>query len=227
MIRVLIVEDDRRTAQAHGAYTDRVEGFEVAGIVHSAADAVRAIRANRGSDEIHLLLLDMNLPDRHGLELCRDLRAAGLGIDVIAVTAVRELETVRGAVSAGIVQYLIKPFTFAAFADKLRRYAAYRDRLGTADALTQADVDEAIAALRTSNAPGLAKGLSATTLSAVSALLGPEARSASEVAAQLGLSRVTARRYLEHLAESGEATRAPRYGTRGRPEHQYRRARPT
>lgn len=225
MIRVLVVEDDRGTADAHAAYVGRCDGFEVAGLAHSATAAIRALRqAQQGADRIDLLLLDMNLPDGHGLHVCRELRAAGLVVDVIAVTAVRELDIVREAVAVGVVQYLIKPFGFAVFAERMRQYRAYRDELEGASSLTQQEVDRAIAALRTTNAPGLAKGLSAETLESVSALLSAGgARSATEVGADLGLSRVTARRYLEHLADTGVADRTPRYGTRGRPELEYRR----
>ncbi|MFC7431073.1 MULTISPECIES: response regulator [unclassified Agrococcus] len=225
MIRVLVVEDDRGTAAAHAAYVGRCDGFELAGVAHSASAALRALRdAQQGATSIDLLLLDMNLPDGHGLQVCRELRAAGLVVDVIAVTAVRELDTVREAVAVGVVQYLIKPFGFAVFAERMRQYRAYRDELEGASRLTQQEVDRAIAALRTTNAPGLAKGLSAETLESVSTLLAAgEARSATEVGADLGLSRVTARRYLEHLADAGVAERSPRYGTRGRPELEYRR----
>ncbi|QCR18698.1 response regulator [Agrococcus sp. SGAir0287] len=225
MIRVLVVEDDRGTAEAHAAYVGRCDGFELAGVAHTATAAIRALReAQQGGDRIDLLLLDMNLPDGHGLQVCRELRAAGLVVDVIAVTAVRELDIVREAVAVGVVQYLIKPFGFAVFAERMRQYRAYRDELEGASSLTQQEVDRAIAALRTTNAPGLAKGLSAETLESVSALLGEGgARSATEVAADLGLSRVTARRYLEHLADAGVVERTPRYGTRGRPELEYRR----
>lgn len=226
MIRVLVVEDDRGTADAHAAYVGRCEGFALAGVAHSATAAIRALRdAQQGTERIDLLLLDMNLPDGHGLQVCRELRAAGLLVDVIAVTAVRELDIVREAVAVGVVQYLIKPFGFAMFAERMRHYRAYRDELEGASSLTQQEVDRAIAALRTTNAPGLAKGLSAETLEAVSALLASDgvARSSTEVAAALALSRVTARRYLEHLADAGVAERSPRRGTRGRPELEYRR----
>jgi response regulator of citrate/malate metabolism len=46
--------------------------------------------------------------------------------------------------------------------------------------------------------------------------------SATEVATALGASRVTARRYLEHLADAGQVDRRPRYGGSGRPEVEYR-----
>ena len=52
------------------------------------------------------------------------------------------------------------------------------------------------------------------------------AASASEVAEAAGTSRVTARRYLEHLVESGLVERRPRYGGGGRPEMEYRLLRP-
>ena len=226
-IRVLVVEDDPRTARAHGEYVERMDGFALAGTVHTAAATRRAIRDAYPTDgRIHLLLLDLNLPDGHGLELCRELRAAGIAVDVVAVTAVRELDAVRQAVAVGVVQYLIKPFTFDVFAAKLRAYREYFDRMRSpVSSLSQREVDTAFAALRTSNLPGLPKGLSQDTLDAVTELLTAHdvARSASEVADLLGLSRVTARRYLEFLADRGTVSRAPRHGGRGRPELEYRR----
>jgi response regulator of citrate/malate metabolism len=219
-IRVLVVEDEPLTASAHADYVRRVEGFEVAAVAGSGAEAIRALRADPA---IALILLDMNLPDMGGLDLCRAVRAAGLDVDVIAITAVRDAAVVRASVAAGIVQYLIKPFVFSVFAAKLASYRSYRERMHGADVASQHEVDGAFAALRTSNAPGLAKGLSAETLDAVTALLGPDGLSAGELAARLDVSRVTARRYLEHLADSGVAERAPRYGSPGRPELEYRR----
>lgn len=226
-IRVLVVEDDPHTAQAHGEYVERSPGFSLAGIVHTASELRRRLRDAAASGErIHLLLLDFNLPDGHGLDICRELRAAGIMIDVIAVTAVRELEAVRAAVAVGVVQYLIKPFAFAAFAQKMQAYADYAERMRSpVSRLSQTEVDGAFATLRTSNAPGLPKGLSPQTLGAVQQLLADAGgRSASEVADALGLSRVTARRYLEFLADRGIAVRSSRHGGRGRPETEYTRS---
>ena len=226
-IRVLVVEDDPVTAEAHAAYVERVEGFSVAGVAHTGHGAFRMLRDAREGRiaPIDLILLDVNLPDTTGIELCRSLRAAGIEIDVIAVTAVRDAAVVRSAVSLGIVQYLIKPFGFAAFAEKLTAYRHYHARVGSAGVTDQQEVDASFAALRTTSGADLPKGLTRATLDRVRAAVRNAAggTSAAELAAALDLSRVTARRYLEHLADTGVVERSARYGTPGRPEVEYRR----
>ena len=172
----------------------------------------------------------MNLPDTTGIELCRHLRAAGIETDVIAVTAVRDAAVVRSAVSLGIVQYLIKPFGFASFAEKLEAYRDYHHRIGASIVTDQQEVDSSFAALRRASGAQLPKGLTAETLERVRTTLravAPAGLSAGEIGAALDLSRVTARRYLEHLTDSGAADRAHRHGAPGRPEVEYRSSRPT
>lgn len=223
--RVLVVEDEEVAAAAHAAYVARVSGFEVAGVARSGADAVRLLRDDPAVD---LILLDMHLPDVHGLELLTRIRQEGRHCDVIAVTSARDLDVVRRAVAQGVVQYLLKPFTFAGLRAKLEQYAAYRDQLDASEQeVVQDEVDQLLGMLRpTSDSAQLPKGMSAGTLRLVTDRLRSGAgQSASEVAEALGTSRVTARRYLEHLAESGLVDRQPRYGGGGRPEVEYRWAR--
>ncbi|WP_440708643.1 response regulator [Herbiconiux sp. YIM B11900] len=226
-LRVLVVEDEPLTADAHAAYLGRLDGFEVAGIAHTGHEAIRLLRDGlEGTGEpVDLILLDVNLPDTTGIDLCRRLRAAGIETDVIAVTAVRDAAVVRSAVSLGIVQYLIKPFGFALFAEKLRAYRDFHDRIGASAVTDQQEVDSTLAALRQGSGTPLPKGLTVETLDRIRAHLraaAPAGLSAAELGAQLTLSRVTARRYLEHLTGTGAAERAQRYGTPGRPEVEYR-----
>jgi response regulator of citrate/malate metabolism len=221
MIKVLVVEDDPVAADAHRLYVQRVAGFEVSGVAHTGAEAMRFVEQR----PIDLLLLDLYLPDAHGLQICRALRAANHTIDVIAVTSARDLQMVKAAVSAGVVQYLLKPFTFATLRDKLERYALFRDTV-TGEASGQEEVDRALATLRGTDGIGLPKGMSADTLDSVIAALRetPAGLSAVGAASVVGISRVTARRYLEHLADTGTAVRRPQYGQVGRPELFYRLA---
>ena len=221
-IGVLVVEDDPVAADAHHAYLERIPGFVVRAVVHDGAGAIRLL--GDPSSDVDLVLLDMHLPDLHGLEVVRAMRTAGHRADVIAVTSARDLEVVRAAVSQGVVQYLLKPFTFAALRDKLERYAAYRQQLAGDVASGQHEVDRVLATLRGNDSSSLPKGMSPDSLDVVVAVLRPSAEglSATEVAAEVGASRVTARRYLEHLADSGLVVRRSRYGGAGRPEVEYR-----
>lgn len=220
-IRVLVVEDEQIAAEAHAAYVARVTGFAVAGVAHSGVEALRHLRRD---PDVDLVLLDMHLPDGHGLELLQRMRAEGHLCDVVAVTSARDLEVVRRAVTQGVVQYLLKPFTFAGFRSKLEQYAAYRAQAdATRSQLAQHEVDQMLGLLRTSPTGGLPKGMSVETLRLVTDCLrsAGSPMSASEVARQVGASRVTTRRYLEHLADSGLASRQARYGSSGRPEVEY------
>jgi response regulator of citrate/malate metabolism len=220
VIRVLIVEDQPVAAAAHAEYVGRVPGFEVAGQAMTGADALGQL----ARAEIDLVLLDIYLPDMHGLDVIRSMRAAGHSTDVIAVTVARDATVIRSAVAYGIVSYVVKPFALRTLHDKLEHYRQYRDRAAAGQRfVTQHQVDDLLAGLR-SAAPELPKGVSRESLDAVVAALKDAgvALSAAQVAEMVGASRVTARRYLEYLAEAGLALRQARYGPAGRPEVEYR-----
>lgn len=221
MIDVLVVDDDFMVARIHRGYVERLDGFRVVGEVHTGGEVAEAVRRLRPQ----LVLLDVYLPDRNGLDVLRDLRAvADPTVDVIVVTAARDVETVRAALHGGVASYLVKPFTFATFAERLYRYADARREMDRTGDLAQEDVDRVFAVVRRPGAVVLPKGLStATATLVVKALQAEEGDlSAAETAERVGISRVSARRYLEHLCSTGQAQQGLRYGTSGRPEHRYR-----
>jgi response regulator of citrate/malate metabolism len=220
LLRVLVVEDEPIAAEAHTAYVGRVAGFDVVATVGTSQAALKALQ----DKPIDVVLLDMNLPDRHGLDVVRAMRAAGHRADVIAVTSARDLDVVRAAVSLGVVQYLLKPFVFATLRDRLLAYRGYREQLRSGAELgTQAEVDEVFAGARVAAETRLPKGMGEELLTRVSQALrdADGGRSATELADALGVSRVTARRYAEHLCETRVAVRRSRYAGAGRPEVEY------
>ncbi|MFI0962457.1 response regulator [Streptomyces sp. NPDC021080] len=220
MIEVLVVDDDTRVARVNAAYVDRVPGFRVAGQAHSAAGALRRMEAPPRPD---LVLMDHHLPDETGLAVVQEMRRRGLEIDVIMVTAARDLTTVRAALRQGVLQYLVKPFSFAGLRDKLEAYADLRHALDRGGTAGQSDVDLIFGSLSTGIVPDLPKGHSPPTAERVRrALLNTEGSlSAQEVAERTGLSRQTAQRYLKLLERTGKAALTLRYGDAGRPEHRY------
>ncbi|WP_337003458.1 MULTISPECIES: response regulator [unclassified Microbacterium] len=221
MIRTLIVDDDALTLELHRDYLARLDGFTVAGECTGARAAVSAVLERPGVDAFDLVLLDITMPDGSGIDVLRALRTRSATLDVIAITGVRDADTVRQMAALGVYQYLVKPFPFAVFRERMEQYRTHREQArNTAGEATQAEIDALLG--RTTGAIALPKGLSAASLDRVSAALragGP--LSASETAERLGMSRVAVRRYLEHLVTEGVLTRAARYGTRGRPETEY------
>jgi response regulator of citrate/malate metabolism len=223
MIKVLVVDDDFRVAKIHSSYVERLDGFTVVDVAHTGAQALRAVRARRPD----LVLLDIYLPDIDGLTVLRELRAApyGTDTDVVVITAARDAETIQGAIRGGALHYLIKPFSFPALRTQLEHVGSLQERLhrlARGGPAGQREVDDMFAS-RPRIARGLPKGLSEQTAELVRRALHehPTGLSASECAQVTGLSRPSARRYLEQFATSGVAVVHLRYGGTGRPERRY------
>jgi len=220
---VLVVEDDFMVAKLHSRFVAATEGFTVAGVAHTGAEALRAAERLRPD----LVLLDIYLPDMDGISVLRELRAKEQGgghhVDALFVTAAKDAHVVREALRAGALHYLIKPFDRAALRDQLRHAAALRARLDTLGEARQEDVDQIFGG-RPRASRELPKGLAAHTADLVERTLRAhtEGLSAAECAEAGAFSRVSARRYLEYFADTGQAEVTLRYGGTGRPEHRYR-----
>lgn len=230
-IRVLVVDDDATARALHGRYVAGTPGFAVVGSAGSGEAAVA--QAWGGVD---LVLLDMRLPDISGVEVLHRLRTLGAeGLDVLVISSSQDQVTVRQALAAHVIGYLVKPFTEETLHQRLETYRVERRARAEADrdrSLSQGDIDRLLTtgAVRMPDRPaaaGLPKGLAPVTLERVRAALDPVALvSAADVAAACGLSRATAQRYLEHLVATGVIDLAHRYGARGRPRILYRLAPP-
>ena len=216
MIRVLVVDDDFRVAQLHAAMVERLQGFQVVGIAHTAADALALADQQRPD----LVLLDEYLPDERGSSVLRRLDAAA-----IVITAANDGPSVRRAVAAGALNVVIKPFATPVLTDRLSAFARFWAQLGGAGPLDQPAVDRALAVLRDGDSPAapMPKGRSSVTTDAVVDALrsARDPLTAAEVADATGVSRATAQRYLSDLARAGRVELGLRYGSTGRPEHRY------
>lgn len=217
---VLVVDDDFMVARIHTRYLATVDGFHVVDTVHTGTDALSALERHHPD----LMLLDVYLPDMTGIDVLRRARQDYPDVDVIVVTAARELDTVREAMQGGAVSYLIKPFEYEALGERLKHFRHTRTMLENAKSVDQKQIDQLFGL--PPEAPTadkeLPKGLSRQTATAVLELLTPDqAISATECAGRIGLSRVSARRYLEYLENNGIAEVSLKYGA-GRPERLYR-----
>ncbi|UBV43931.1 response regulator [Deinococcus taeanensis] len=218
-VRVLLVEDDLRVARVNRDLLERDPDVHVVGSAATCAQGDALAQALRPD----LILLDVHLPDGSGLGLLRHWRTQGLTTDVAMITAADDEPSVRLALAHGAFDYLIKPFTGARLADLIARHRARHARTPSASRLDQGRLDRLLGLSSTSPAP-LPRGIDPNTLERVAQALAVAtgAVTAEEVGDQVGLSRVTAWRYLEHLVRSGQATLEHQYGHAGRPVKLYR-----
>lgn len=221
-LRVLVVDDDFMVAEIHRRFVEQVDGFRAVGVARTGAEALTAARELRPQ----LILLDVYLPDMTGLDVLQRLRSGGDGVGVIMITAARELDTVTGALDGGAADYLIKPFEFDQLKAKLEAFAARADALESADGVDQSLIDSLFGGAGAPPSPNevLPKGLGAETGRLVlDAVREAGEVSAAECAERVGISRVSARRYLEHYLSTGALEIRLQYGV-GRPERRYRAA---
>jgi response regulator of citrate/malate metabolism len=218
-VGVLVVDDDFMVARIHTQFVERTPGFRVVGVASSGQAALADIVRLRPD----LVLLDVHLPDMTGIDVLRRLRADGDDVGVLVVTAAREADTVRAAASGGAVHYLVKPFDYDDLRVRLESFRSAHLALSGSAAPGQQDIDAVFGAAAPAPAATLPKGLSPQTADLVaSALREADELSAAECADVVGISRVSARRYLEHFVARGSAAVRLQYGGAGRPERRYR-----
>jgi response regulator of citrate/malate metabolism len=210
-LTVLVVDDDFRVANMHAGIVNALPGFTVTATANTLAGA-------RKADAVDLALVDVYLPDGSGVDFIRELSC-----DSIVLSAATEAITIRAAVAAGALSYMVKPFAPAELAARLSGYARYR-RILSGTNLGANDVDAALDALR----PRIATQQSSTAAPSPTKQLVLQALRASdkpmssaEVSSAIGVSRATAQRYLATLATTGDVTIGLRYGTTGRPEQEF------
>lgn len=225
-IEVLIVEDDLRIAEIQKLFIEKLEGFQTIGIASSYDEAKCFIEIIQPD----LLLLDMYFPDMNGLDILKEIKQQSKQVDVIMITAAKEIEKVQEAIKIGIFDYIIKPVAFERFKQSLRRYQEYHIKLSELEKgnfpVTQQQVDKLLRKEmneKERERTSLPKGIDRMTLEKVMVVLGKSSPglTAEIVAKEIGVSRTTARRYLEHLMSEEKIDADLTYGTVGRPERVY------
>ncbi|MEU7767242.1 response regulator [Nocardia sp. NPDC049190] len=212
-LRIVVVDDDFRVANLHAGIVDSIAGFTIAGTANTLAAARHIVVA----ESIDLALVDVYLPDGSGIDFVRELHC-----DTMILTAATDSDTVRAAIAAGAMAYLVKPFPPTELAARLAAYARYR-RILSAPQVDNARVAAALQALRPTSATSAPAATASPTKDLVlhSILDAETPLSAGEVATAIGISRATAQRYLAALVAGGAVRMSLRYGSTGRPEQEY------
>jgi two-component system, CitB family, response regulator len=225
-IEVLIIEDDLRIAEIQKRFIEQIAGFQTVGIAASYLEAKTYIDLLQPD----LLLLDVYFPDMNGIDLLKETKQQHKQMDVIMITATKEIDKVQEAISIGVFDYIIKPVIFERFKQSLLRYQDFHSKVvelknenlhvtqQQVDKLLRKEIDSSL-----SDKPYLPKGIDPLTLVKVLEVLSKveSGLTAEFVAKEIGVSRTTARRYLEHLMAEEKISADLAYGTVGRPERVY------
>ncbi|WP_134702274.1 response regulator [Ammoniphilus sp. YIM 78166] len=221
-IQVLIVEDDPMVAEFNRRYVGKIPGFSIKGTCGTVQQAMAHIQDH----EVDLVLLDLYMPGDHGLEFLTHIRKLERDIDVIVISAASDMKTVQKALRLGAVDYMIKPFEFERLKKSLTKYRDDRLFIKRQEAINQEDLDKGLL-YRDSTADSLPmpKGLTKTTLKVIwdHVLQNTNIEFTSEeFAQQIGISRVSIRKYLHFLKDVGILEHELHYGTIGRPYSVFR-----
>jgi response regulator of citrate/malate metabolism len=222
-IRTVIVEDDPMVSNINKSFLERSHSFSLVGIARNGEEALQLF----AKEPIDLLLLDMYMPSLNGMELLHKIRAEGIKSDVIMITAADSPEVIEEAMRLGVVDFILKPYDYNRFQSALqqfrKRYKIFRsqqkisqegiDSLHGSDYKEKADIEQEF----------LPKGIDKITLHLIRETLENSGTplSAQNISDQVRLSRITTRKYLEYLAETGEIVLDLKYSAQGRPTKLY------
>ncbi|MDW6093315.1 response regulator [Vibrio rhizosphaerae] len=218
--RVMLLEDDIRASYTLESTINQHPHFQVVAVSESCADA--QIQFNAFQPQ--LVFVDITLPDGNGLALIQQLRQQATDCHFIMTTAERETTTVERAVQLGVIDYLVKPIRMSRIHQALDDYLQYKQKLISASTVDQDDIDQLLRKAPIQPIRQTPKGIDATTLESLKALLYREQLhdfSADDISERMNFSRITARRYLEYLESEGVLRLILNYNTGGRPRRLY------
>jgi response regulator of citrate/malate metabolism len=206
-------------AMLNRSYVEQDPRFRVAAEFRDGRSALSWLSLH----PVDLVILDVFMPAMTGFELLRELRRREIPVDAVMVTAANDARTLDQCLKLGVVDYLVKPFTMQRFRQALEKFCQFRRAVPAEGSVSQNDIDKLFAA-SPEGETAIPKGLQEKTMERIREFLTgvPEqGLTSEEVAAKAGLSAVTARRYLNHMLETGEVASRINYDTGGRPSVAY------
>ena len=208
-MRVLIIEDDPMVAMIHKEYFKRKELTDDLNHVTSLEAAKDYLKKNK----VDLIVLDNYLTDGQGVEFLPELK----GYPIIMITAANDVQTVEAALSNGVVDYLVKPFTYERFSQAIDKVQDYVNLLSK-EKINQDLIDDYLNSGRVEEEEdSLPKGLSRITLKKVIEAIQQQNTgfTTQQIADILDISRITIRKYLNHLVNINVLSEDAEYYTSG------------
>ena len=218
--KVVLIEDDPMVQEVNKEFIKSVKGFQVIAIASNGEEGISFVKKMKPD----LVILDIFMPKKDGIQVLQEFRKQQLETDVIVVSAAKDRETIKLMLQNGAIDYIIKPFKLHRIQQALEKYRQYRISLRDSGSISQEQLDLLLYSGRSERTlSNLPKGLNECTIneSVTYVKQQEEPRSAEDVARAIGIARVTARRYLDYLEKRGVIHLAVQYGGVGRPINRY------
>lgn len=220
IMNVLIVEDDPMVQFIHRNYIEKLNAFNDIYSCMTVPDAEHLI----SSKKIELILLDINLKIGNGFDFLCNLRKDKNSIEIILITAYSDSKLVGNCLHMGILDYLIKPFTFERFKESISLFQQKNVEL-SAQEISQTALDRLLLPFEKNplQADTLDKGMTEATLDLVYKTLKrfDHPFTIQELVQASGLSHVSVRKYVSFLEKRSIISSQIVYLNIGRPYKKY------
>ena len=224
-MKLVIIEDDLMVAAINREFALKTPELKIVATFYNGREALEFISQN----QIDLILLDIYMAGYDGLEMLKELRRQGNTTDAIIISAANDVEHIKEAFHLGIIDYLIKPFTYSRFNEAVQKFLLIHSLRLQKGTYTQEELDKRVAAVNvvSNDSCGvLKKGLQQQTLDKICECLLSEKNcgqfmTSEEISAETKFSKMTIRRYLNYLIEQKKAVSRINYSTGGRPSIEY------
>lgn len=216
--KILIVEDDPMVALINKRFLENMGFKDILGPVQTEEEIIQLL----DKENIDLILLDVYLPKKNGIDILKSLRYKKYLTDVIMITAANSVEEVKRAFAYGVTDYLVKPFEFERFEEAINKYKQKNNLLNKREALSQQDIDVISKSLE--EKIELPKGLNQKTLDRIMEFLKEnqgKVWTLREIAYELKISNVTIKKYMDYLEDVKKVNVTLTSGNVGRPEYKY------
>ncbi|MBQ8999935.1 MAG: response regulator, partial [Clostridium sp.] len=217
---VLIVEDDPMVALINKRYLEQITGVKTFGPLMYETEIISNLEGNK----IDLILMDVFLPEKSGVDILKSIIEKNIFTDVIMITAANSSDEIKKAFAYGVVDYLVKPFEFERFKESINKYKIKNKLLLNDEVLTQNDIDNLLMNNSLENQVKLPKGLNEKTLNRVIKFLNENSNEIwrlREIALEIKISNVTIKKYMDYLESIGKVDSEMTFGNVGRPEYKY------
>ncbi|MCC5421610.1 response regulator [Clostridium perfringens] len=216
--KILIVEDDPMVALINKRFLENMGFKDILGPVQTEEEIIKVL----DKENIDLILLDVYLPKKNGIDILKSLRYKKYLTDVIMITAANSVEEVKRAFAYGVTDYLVKPFEFERFEEAINKYKQKNNLLNKREALSQQDIDVISKSLE--EKIELPKGLNQKTLDRIMEFLKEnqgKVWTLREIAYELKISNVTIKKYMDYLEDVKKVNVTLTSGNVWRPEYKY------